>query len=66
MQVQVQWWISTCSVTCATPYLEIVKLLIENGADVNAQGGGYGNALYAASWYGHLEILMLLGEGGRC
>jgi ankyrin repeat protein len=27
----------------------IVKLLLEKGADVNAQGGLYGNALQAAS-----------------
>jgi ankyrin repeat protein len=27
----------------------IVKLLLEKGADVNAQGGHYGNALQAAS-----------------
>jgi hypothetical protein len=26
-----------------------VKLLLENGADVNAEGGEYGNALQAAS-----------------
>jgi ankyrin repeat protein len=28
---------------------QIVKLLLDKGADVNAQGGGYGNALHAAS-----------------
>ena len=29
---------------------EIVKILLEKGADVNAQGGKYGNALQAASY----------------
>jgi ankyrin repeat protein len=35
---------------------EIVKLLLERGADVNAQGGYYGNALQAASYGGHKEL----------
>jgi hypothetical protein len=29
-------------------YKKIVQLLLERGADVNAQGGGYGTAIYAA------------------
>ena len=53
---------------------EIVKLLLEKGADVNAQGGDYGNALQAASVGGHKEIIELLLEreaevdtqGGYC
>lgn len=45
-------------------YQEIVKLLLNNGADVNAQGGEYGNALYAASDGGHQEIVKLLLENG--
>ncbi|KAF8222835.1 hypothetical protein L208DRAFT_1320375, partial [Tricholoma matsutake] len=43
---------------------EIVKLLIEKGADVNAQGGEYGNALQAASYQGDQEIVKLLIEKG--
>jgi hypothetical protein len=31
----------------------VVQLLLEQGADVNAQGGEYGNALEAASSIGH-------------
>ncbi|KAH8755993.1 hypothetical protein F5883DRAFT_686023, partial [Diaporthe sp. PMI_573] len=31
----------------------IVQLLLDNGADVNAPGGRYGNALQAASYAGH-------------
>ncbi|KIJ96419.1 hypothetical protein K443DRAFT_107302 [Laccaria amethystina LaAM-08-1] len=42
----------------------IAKLLINNGADVNAQGGEYGNALQAASFCGHEIIAKLLIENG--
>ncbi|KAJ7266795.1 ankyrin repeat domain-containing protein [Mycena rebaudengoi] len=45
-------------------YMDIVHLLIEKGADVNAQGGGYGNALQAASSSGHESIVHLLIEKG--
>ncbi|KAL6362155.1 hypothetical protein LRP88_04231 [Fusarium phalaenopsidis] len=38
--------------------------LMEEGADVNAQGGKYGNALQAALWEGHLDIVRLLVEKG--
>ena len=31
----------------------MVQLLLEKGADVNAQGGSYGNALQATSLGGH-------------
>jgi hypothetical protein len=36
------------------------KKLIENGADVNMQGGYYGNPLQAASMEGHENIVQLL------
>ena len=38
--------------------------MIENGADVNTQGGVYGNALQAASSYGHEAIVRVLIENG--
>ena len=38
--------------------------LLENGADVNAQGGEYGNALQAACSGGHQVIVKLLLEKG--
>ncbi|OQD66277.1 hypothetical protein PENDEC_c056G05958 [Penicillium decumbens] len=41
-----------------------VQLLLEKGAEVNAQGGEYGNALQAASCRGHEEIVQLLLERG--
>jgi ankyrin repeat protein len=43
---------------------EIAVLLLEKGADANAQGGYYGNALQAASAYGYKEIAVLLLEKG--
>ena len=42
----------------------MVRLLLEGGADVNAQGGEYGTALQAASYKGHREISLLLLEMG--
>jgi ankyrin repeat protein len=39
---------------------EVVSLLIDDSADVNAQGGCYGNALQAASWEGHEAVVRLL------
>ena len=39
-------------------------MLIEGGADVNAQGGLYGNALQAASERGPEKVVSMLIEGG--
>ena len=39
---------------------EQVKIVIENGANVNAPGGEHGNALRVASYNGHKEIVHLL------
>jgi nucleoside phosphorylase len=41
-----------------------VQILLENGADVNAQGGKYGNALQAASSKGYEGIVQILLENG--
>jgi ankyrin repeat protein len=44
---------------------EISKLLLEKGADVDAQGGmNYSNALYAASARGHKLVVKLLLDTG--
>ena len=41
-------------------------MLLNAGADVNTQGGGYGMALQAASADGHMQVVhMLLGWGAN-
>jgi hypothetical protein len=42
----------------------VIGSLLEHGADVNAQGGYYNNALQAASHRGHREIVLLLLDKG--
>ena len=42
----------------------VVELLLEKGADVDAQGGYYGNALQAAADGGHEAVVKLLLEKG--
>jgi hypothetical protein len=42
----------------------IVQVLLDKGADVNAQGGLYGNAVQAASARAHKEIVQLLRASG--
>jgi ankyrin repeat protein len=43
---------------------DIVKLLLDAGADVNLQGGNYGTALQAASAGGHSRSVRLLLDAG--
>jgi hypothetical protein len=45
---------------CLTGLTEPARSLVDKGADVNADGGSYGNALQAASYNGHQEIVTLL------
>ena len=45
-------------------YDAVVKLLLDKGADINAQGGEYGNALQAASHRGHERVVKLLLDKG--
>ncbi|KAG8800519.1 hypothetical protein FRC18_007998, partial [Serendipita sp. 400] len=42
----------------------IARLLLENGADIDVQGGYFGNSLQAASSKGYEEIVRLLFENG--
>ncbi|KAA8894567.1 hypothetical protein FN846DRAFT_999693 [Sphaerosporella brunnea] len=44
--------------------LKFARLLIEEGADVNAQGGRFGNALRAAAFDGNEAVVRLLIEKG--
>ena len=39
-------------------------MLLDKGADVNAQGGYYGNALRAASCKGHEKVVQMLLDKG--
>ncbi|CEO59613.1 Putative Pfs, NACHT and Ankyrin domain protein [Penicillium brasilianum] len=49
---------------CFAKLIAPAQVLISKGADVNAQGGQYGNALQAASLGGHEEVVkMLLDQG---
>ncbi|KAF2623342.1 hypothetical protein BU25DRAFT_177537 [Macroventuria anomochaeta] len=43
---------------------EVVKMLLDKGADVNAQSGYYGNALHAASAGGHEQVVKMLLDKG--
>ena len=43
---------------------KVLELLLGKGADVNAQGGEFGNARQAASYGGHEKVVeLLLGRG---
>jgi ankyrin repeat protein len=42
----------------------LIRILLDKGADVNTQGGDYGNALLAASVRGYKEIVTLLLDKG--
>ena len=43
---------------------KVVQMLLDQGADVNAQGGEYGNALQAASVKGHEKVVQMLLDQG--
>ena len=45
-------------------HIGVVKLLLKEGIDLNAQGGEYGTALQAASYTGHYEVVILLMQKG--
>jgi ankyrin repeat protein len=44
--------------------LGVIKVLLDKGADVNAQSGSYCNALYAASFNNRKEVVTLLLDKG--
>ncbi|KAJ4034165.1 hypothetical protein NW758_011123 [Fusarium oxysporum] len=49
---------------CLSGLSRAARDLMTEGADVNAQGGEYGNALQAASYEGNLEVVQLLLDQG--
>ena len=44
--------------------VEVIRFLLDKGADVNTQGGKYGSALQAASLRGNIEVVRLLLDKG--
>jgi ankyrin repeat protein len=48
----------------AQGHTEIVGILLEKGADINAAGGRYGSSLQAAAAEGHTEIISILLDKG--
>ncbi|KAH6978413.1 hypothetical protein EDB82DRAFT_546596 [Fusarium venenatum] len=67
-----RWWIdepgparaSKLYYACLGGLIKAVGNLITEGANVNAKGGNYGNALQAASYEGHREVIQLLLDKG--
>ena len=57
-------YISRLYYACLYGLLYVCINIVDDGADVNAQGGYYGNALQAASSRGHREIVELLLNNG--
>ncbi|KAL4966716.1 Pfs, NACHT and ankyrin domain protein, partial [Aspergillus stella-maris] len=49
---------------CLTGLVAAARYFIDTGANVNAQGGDYGNSLQAASWEGEKEVVQLLLDKG--
>ncbi len=43
---------------------KVVQMLLDKGADVNAQGGDFGDALQAASCEGHEKVVQMLLDKG--
>ena len=54
------WNQAALSIAAEYGHNELVKLLLDAGAEVNAQGGGYGNALQVASYIGYEQVIKLL------
>ena len=44
--------------------VDTIRLLVDNGSNVNAQGGRYGNALQAAAFGGNIKAIHLLLDKG--
>ncbi|KAJ5140977.1 hypothetical protein N7448_004385 [Penicillium atrosanguineum] len=55
---------SALQAACFNGHDKIVMMLLENGANVSAQGGKYGTALHAACDRGHSKVVQMLLGGG--
>jgi hypothetical protein len=51
-------------VACLEGNKEAAQMLLDQGADINAQGGHLGNALQVACYQGHKEIVQILLDKG--
>ena len=49
---------------CNFGYMDIVELLLKNGADVNAEGGDKDTPLHDAAMNNHVEVAKILLENG--
>ncbi|KAL8701797.1 MAG: hypothetical protein Q9201_004711 [Fulgogasparrea decipioides] len=55
---------TTLHAASAGGHNKIVEMLLDKGADINAQGGEYGNALQAAITEGHDKVVQILLDKG--
>ncbi|KAM4061838.1 ankyrin repeats (many copies) domain-containing protein [Hirsutella rhossiliensis] len=68
-QYSAQYWmdhavVAECLTICHKVVRIFLQTLLNKGADVNAQGGRYGNALQAASTQGHEKVVQTLLDKG--
>ncbi|MGI2029178.1 ankyrin repeat domain-containing protein [Endozoicomonas acroporae] len=49
---------------CQGGHIDVVKYLVELGADVNVESRNFGSAIWTASDYGHLDTVMYLHQQG--
>jgi ankyrin repeat protein len=54
--------LTALSAAASSGHTEIVQLLLDKGANINAADLNGGTALYYADWNGHTEIVQLLLE----
>ena len=55
-------YVNVVTLACAGGFLDVVKILLSNGADINL---GQSTPLMEASQEGHIELVQFLIENGR-